>query len=61
MTGTMVPRIFWHPSTRVIHAVASEEGARFRCGRAVKAGYERLEVMPRFAFPLCKSCYRQQA
>ena len=42
-------------SMRVIHAVASKEGARFRCGRAVKTGYERLEVMSRFAFPLCKS------
>ena len=49
--------IFRHPATRVIHVVASEEGSRFKCGRAVKPSYERLDGLPLFAYPLCKSCY----
>lgn len=53
--------VFRHPSTRIIHAVAGEEGSRFRCGRVVRPSYERLGELPRFAYPLCKTCYPSRA
>ena len=52
---TSVP-LFRNLETRFIHAAASEEGDKFRCGRNISTRYSRLSSVPRILFPLCRNC-----
>ena len=48
--------LFRNRDSRFIHAVASEEGDKFKCGRSISTRYTRLSSVPRILFPLCRSC-----
>ena len=48
--------LFRNNETRFIHAAASEEGDKFRCGRSISTRYSRLSSVPRILFPLCRNC-----
>ena len=52
------PSLFRNASTRYIHIVADESGARFRCGREVTTSYQQLSEVPRFCTPQCRQCFR---
>ena len=45
------PSLFRNASTRCIHIVADESGARFRCGREVTTSYQQLSEVPKFCTP----------
>ena len=48
--------IFRHKESRFLHAAASEEGDRFRCGRNISTRYIRLAGVPRILHPFCRGC-----
>ena len=48
--------IFRHRDSRFLHAAASEEGDRFRCGRAISTRYTRLAGVPQILHPFCRGC-----
>ena len=52
------PSLFRNASTRYIHIVADESGARFRCGREVTTSYQQLSEVPKFCTPQCRQCFR---
>ena len=52
------PSLFRNASTRYIHIVADESGARFRCGREVTTSYQQLSEVPKFFTPQCRQCFR---
>ena len=52
------PSLFRNLSTRYIHIVADESGARFRCGREVTTSYQQLSEVPKFCTPQCRQCFR---
>ncbi len=50
--------LFRNVSTRYIHIIADEAGARFRCGREVTTSYFQLAEKPKFCTPQCRQCFR---
>ena len=50
--------LFRNVSTRYIHVVADEAGAKFRCGREVTTSYQQILEVPRFCTPQCRQCFR---
>jgi len=52
------PSLFRNASTRYIHIVADESGARFRCGMEVTTSYQQLSEVPKFCTPQCRQCFR---
>ena len=49
--------VYRNKLTRTIHEVAGADGTKFRCGRGISSNYCKLKALPKFAYPMCKSCF----
>ena len=49
--------LYRHLTSRALHRLEDEAGARFRCGRAPGASYAQQSAVPAVLFPMCKQCF----
>ena len=49
--------VYRNKLTRTNHEVAGADGTKFRCGREISSNYCKLKALPKFAYPMCKSCF----
>jgi hypothetical protein len=51
--------IYQHRQTRTLHFLKRSNSVQLRlsCGRQVTDSFERLEYIPTFAWPHCKTCF----